>query len=143
MQILNQSIDPFLSRPGIQGHGQGLNYKDKWYYYAGEKNVPKDKPAIKWEGNWAGRVCGEKEWIIVAWNSENFVLLDHTYCGIRELKLKYNRLLAIQAIERKNQEEIKLQKERDAMPKCKKCGKPYLEFGQKSGLCIKCDTNFS
>lgn len=143
MQVLSELVAPFFSSLGIEGHGEGIKYKNHYYYYRGEKRIPKNKPAcLKWEGHWAGRVHGEKEWIIVAWNGQEFILLDHIYGNINYTMTKYKGLSAIDAIKKTQAEETERQRQLDAMEKCKKCGKPRINFGQAKGLCVSCDKNF-
>lgn len=94
-------VVPFPSVSGIEGRGNGVKYKDLYYYY-GESEIPKDKPAIlKWEGS----VHGDKEWIIIAWDGQKFVFLEHVYSDVNGMMKKYKGLFAIDAIKKRQEEQ--------------------------------------
>ena len=73
METVNASIKACPRCPGTEGHGEGLMYGGDDYYYREGKEIPKTKAAsLRNESNFLGRVHGEVNHVIVAWNGKNF-----------------------------------------------------------------------
>ena len=137
LETVMPSIEPWASGPGVEGHGEGISYKDKCYYYRDGKRIPKNKVAsLMWEGNWCSRIHGDKEYVYLAWNGKSFTILSHEYSYIR----KYNKMLPEDAILLKERELKKIEEDNKKLPKCKKCGKIaiVLEEEQDDKECLIC-----
>ena len=137
LDIVIPTIELHPSGPGVEGHGEGISYNGKSYYYRDGKRIPKNKVAsLMWEGNWCGRVHGDKEYIFVAWNGKSFTVLSHEYSYIR----KYNKMLPEDAILLKERELKRIEEDIARMPKCKKCGSIAYVFeeDQKNNECLTC-----
>jgi hypothetical protein len=142
METITDRRDPYISHPGVQGHGEALKYKGRWYYYRGESLIPKNCVSqLKWEGNWAGRQVGEKDWIIVCWDGSTWICLDHTSFDIKDRMKKYKGKSPIEAIQMIKDEEQKETERLAALPKCKECKKP-IQFrmydNQPRNICCNC-----
>lgn len=123
MQKLKVSYDPKPRTPRSTGCGEGIDYGQNTYYYIVGKRVPKDKVvSLSYEGCFCGRVHGEKEYIIVTWDGNDFVLLEHVYYeGVKKRLQRFRGLTPLEAIALVAEEERKHQEMLDAMPKCKIC----------------------
>jgi len=128
------------------GHGEGITWNNKTYYYRNELEIPKDKVVyLRWEGNYAGRQIGEKEWIIVVWDKEGFLLLEHLHYDVRGSMSKYKGKSAEQAISIITE----LNATQTAMsfmglkPSCHLCGKPVVKVcsSQPTDECYECYVN--
>lgn len=131
------SIEPCQSCPGIEGHGEGIKYNNKYYFYRDGKKIPKNKVAsLIWQGNYCGRINGDVEYIYVAWNGDSFTVLSHEYSYSR----KYNKLLPADAILLRQRELKKLDEDLAKMPRCKVCnGIAYIfEKDQNKDECLSC-----
>jgi hypothetical protein len=122
METITDRRDPYISHPGVQGHGEALKYKGRWYYYRGESLIPKNCVSqLKWEGNW---IC-----------------LDHTSFDIKDRMKKYKGKSPIEAIQMIKDEEQKETERLAALPKCKECKKP-IQFrmydNQPRNICCNC-----
>jgi len=142
LEELYPCIDPCPNEPGIEGHGEGVKYKDKYYYYRVGRRIPKNKvSSLMYEGGYAGRVHGERDYIIVAWNGKAFVVLKVSGEGfIREDMKKFKNKSVEEAIEIVEEAERKQKEWRDSFPKCKHCGEFafVLEDDQPNDVCSEC-----
>lgn len=143
MKTLTKFIPACPNSPGIEGHGEGVEYDGKTFYYprAG-KSIPKNKVvALKWEGGWAGRQNGDKEYILVCFNEKNeLIFLKTIIFDVRkELKL-FEGMSSEQAIAKINSDEEAIKKITDSYPKCISCGGQALKFeeDQNPDECISC-----
>lgn len=86
--LIIETIPSCKSKPGIQGHGEGLTYgKSKYgsqnlhfYYRFNGKDIPRDRVTyVTAESNYFSRATGDKEQLIVMYDSENkgFRVLAH------------------------------------------------------------------
>lgn len=128
------------SRPGLEGHGEGLHYNKKDYYYRHGCRIPKDKIVhLTYEGGYCGRQVGDKEYIIVAWDGKEFSVLEHLYSDVR-LKLdRFKNLTPAMGIDLVRSEQKKLEEDWARRPKCI-CGRPLIMFqdDQPKDQCINC-----
>lgn len=126
-----------------EGCGESVKYNDKIYCYCrAGKYIPKNKPALlKWEGGFAGRMHGDKEWLIVCYNEQGeLLLLEWVYNNPREHMKSYTGMSNAEAIAIAKKKEQKLQEIRDSFTPCANCGKPVivLESNQKQDECLTC-----
>jgi hypothetical protein len=132
---------PVKPSKGSTGCGQSLKYGNQIYHYRSPHFIPKDKPAIlMYEGNYCGRVNGDKEYLIVAFNGKNFTVLEHHYPGEAKRAMeRFKGLTNEEAIALVQGEWDERQREYDAAPKCK-CGRLILRFEteQRDDECIAC-----
>ena len=143
LKLLTPTIEPVNNSPGILGHGQGIEYENGFYYYIVGKYSPKTAVvALKSESNYCGRVNGEKEYLIVAWDkSQNsFVLLEHHCYEVRRYLKKYIGKKPDEAITMRIAELAAIQANYDAAPKCRKCSHVVIRFNddQKEDICSSC-----
>ena len=130
------SVDPIPRSKGNEGCGEGVDYRGKTYYYRVGLRIPKTKVvALKWEGDYCGRVHGEVEYIYVAWNGTSFSVLSHEYF----CTTKYKGMTTKEAIDFVEAANKKMEDEIAAMPKCK-CGNVVfiLEEEQQENECFIC-----
>jgi hypothetical protein len=82
------------------GHGEGFTYLDRDYYYRCGCDIPKDRAVIvASEDDPCGRVRGTREYMVVAWDKDAFVLLDFSPLkGAKEMLAPYIDMTAEQAI---------------------------------------------
>lgn len=143
---LQVSIPASPATNTAEGHGEGISWNNKTYYYRSDKEIPRDKVVyLKWEGNYAGRQIGEKEWIIVVWDKEGFLLLEHLHYDVRGAMSKFRGKSAEQAIKIVTD----LNATQNAMSylglkeTCHLCGKPVVKECnfQPSDECYECYVN--
>lgn len=144
MKVLSKLTPPFESVKGkIEGHGEGAEYEGKTFYYSRKgKYIPKDKVTfLTWEGNYAGRARGEKEYLLVCYNNENNLLfLKSIWTNpMAELK-KYAGLTNQQVIEKIKKEQDEIKRIIDNYDKCIHCGETVilLEDNQPTDECLYC-----
>jgi len=66
---------PIVISGQVPGHGQGIKYEGKAYYYACETEIPRKRlVSLVREGN----TLADREWLIVTWDEteESFRLLE-------------------------------------------------------------------
>ncbi len=126
--------------PGVIGHGEGVLYKNKYYFYRSSHSIPKGKVVhVTWEGNWCGRVHGDKDYLIVLKTDDGILVLEECIYDIKGALKKYAGLSPEQAMkladEVRNQRDWKLR-----APLCSGCGKPFIKLrdGQPNDLCSVC-----
>ena len=121
-------IEPCPNAPGVEGHGEGVEYDGKLYYYRVGQRIPKDKVvALRYEGCFSGRVHGDKEWIIVACvsgclNKWRYFVLRHAYSEVSKLLSEYKGMSPQDAIDKERKRLQESEQQRDSLPKCKSCG---------------------
>ena len=105
--------EPEPRAPGSEGCGECVKYKDLCYYYRVGKYIPKTKAVqVCYEGSYFGRQSGDKSYLIIVWDGDNFTVLESVCEGIREAMKKYKDLSPEEAIaiavekEEKRQERI-------------------------------------
>ena len=135
------TVDPPIpSSRGIEGNGEGVEFKRMTYYYRVGKWIPKDKAvALKWEGNYCGRVRGETAHIIVIFNGTNYTVLEDVTGSVRESIARFKGLSYSEAIALVEKEEQDRIAKLEALPKCK-CGGILLVLAdeQPDDLCFTC-----
>lgn len=136
--------EPMPSEPGRTGRGQSIKWHNGYYYYRIGCYIPKNKAvSLVHESGYCGRQNGDKDWIIVAWNGENFSVLEHVMIGLRKELSKYKGMTAeeaidhMEALEAKREDEWK--KVMEKFPKCVKCGSPFIQLYDE--ICCKCLTS--
>lgn len=139
MEVLNKFVDAIPNSTGVEGHGQGVEYDGRTYYYRMPgKNIPKKNPTyLTWEGNFAGRVHGDKVHLIVMWEDDVLYLLNTVYINPQqEAKKYYGYPLDIF----RKYEEQQRQEWNDRFPKCNSCGNNViiLDEGQPKDKCTSC-----
>ena len=140
MIILQSYSKAELSNQNQTGCGESLKHANHIFSYRIGKNIPKDRiVSLLWEGNFCGRFTGDKEWIIVAWNGEGFVLLEHVYQNITQKLKNYKNFTNEQAVNLLIKEEA-VQKFLNEYPKCTKCESIVfkLEDDQPVNICFMC-----
>ena len=144
MKKLSIYAKPEPTISGVQeGCGESVLYNDKIYcYYRAGKYIPKNKPALlKWEGGFAGRMHGDKEWLIVCYNEQGeLVLLESVYHNPSLYMKKYRGISNSEAIAYSKRISARLQDIRDSFTPCANCGNPVivLESNQKQDECLTC-----
>lgn len=143
-QIVTPSIAPLPNRPRAIGHGEGVEYNGRSYYYMVGKRIPKDKVvAIRWEGDWCGQVNGEVEYLVVVYSGSGneFLILEQSSKGyIREVMVKYKGREPFEVISFASREAKKRQEAFDSLPKCRLCGDVMIVFEdhQPKDVCLQC-----
>lgn len=146
MKILSIYAPPSPTIRGQQeGCGESVCYNNKIYCYTrAGKTIPTNKVALlKYEGGFAGRVNGEKDWLIVCYNENNeIVVLESPFQSPMIEMKKYKGLTNAQAIDMAQKEEARIKAIVDAYDKCRDCGKStiVLAEGQPKDQCYTCFT---
>lgn len=141
MDKIKATIPLVESSLDSQGTGEGIKYQGVMYYYRTGKKIPKNRAvALRWEGNFFGKVRGELRHIIVAWNDKNFIVLESVSEKISKVKQKYRGLSTEEAIFLAVAYNKKIKAKLDAIPKCNLCGKIVLllEKDQPGDKCLPC-----
>ncbi len=141
LRVAIHEVGPCPDSTGIEGHGEGLKFGGQIYFYRVGKWVPKDKVvSLVHEGNWCGRQRGDREWIIVAWDCPDFVVLAHVHSGVSEALARFKGLSVAEAVKLVEDEMVVRQKEIEKTPKCSKCGRRIirLEAEQLADECFSC-----
>lgn len=111
------------------------------YFYETAKFIPKDRVVyVTSEGSYRGRVHGDKDYMIIAWNGTDFTVLEHMLPGeLRAAMKKYRGMAPDWAIILQQHIRDEQQAILDARPKCA-CGKPCIALydDQPDGVCCEC-----
>lgn len=142
LPIATPDCDPIPDSPGVEGHGQGLKHDTQTYYYRVGKLVPRDKIVhLTYEGAYMGRVHGEKEYIVVAFDGEQFRVLEHvSYYGVKDVLQKFKGMTNAEAIAAVVAIREEIAAKFAALPKCK-CGNQagiIFDERQKKDECLTC-----
>lgn len=144
MKILQSIYEPIPNSAGVEGHGEGVEYNGKTYYYRVGCWIPKNKVvSLVWEGNFASRIHGDKDYIIVGYKDDDIVLLDsNIYMGIRVHMKKFQNKSVDEAILMIEQEEQAREESWRNVPNCKSddCNNKVIRFSdeQPENLCYTC-----
>jgi len=142
MEILTEFVDAIPNSAGVEGHGQGVEYDGRTYYYRMPgKNIPKKRPTyLTWEGNFCGRVHGEKHYLIVCFFDDKLYRLATAHTHPQKEVEKYYGLIPIEVIKKVEQEEKEANDWVNQFPVCRNCGKTaiVLETGQPKDQCVSC-----
>ena len=90
MDLLRDVLPIVPTSPDKLGHGQGLKYNDKAYYYYGEE-IPKDRIVpLQMEGSRKRA----RQWIVVAWDEdeEGFALIETVTNSLMHRMTRYKGL---------------------------------------------------
>jgi len=132
---------PSPHMPGIEGIGQGVEHNHEFYYYHVNKYIPRDRAvAVRSESNYCGRQHGDIGFIIIAWDGEEFRVIERPSPGkVQEKLKKFKGMTAQQAIDLAMEEERKLIAEEAARPKCRGGQNLMLfEKDQRPDECLTC-----
>lgn len=145
--LYDAAVETDAPRPknnGSLGCGESLKYQSDFYYYKTPCAIPRDKPALLChEGTFLGRVHGEKNYILVAWNGFEFEVLEHPEAGkTKAATAKYTGLTAKEAIKLGGWATTKYECDSERYP-CQYCGDAAIRFfdDQPDGVCSECHRN--
>lgn len=149
METAKSNIDPCPNAPGVDGHGEGVvcvnsetGSESQYYYAYAGKRVPRDKAAaVRSEGPPCGRVRGDIDYMIVAFNGTDFTVLESVVTeGIRSAMRKYKGMTAAQSIQLAESEHKMRQEWIDNLKKCGTCERPVILLvdNQPDDRCARC-----
>ena len=127
---------------GIEGHGEGFCLDGMhFYYHKAGRFIPRQKVSyVKWEGNYAGRLHGEKYYQIVCFNKDgDLVIIDSCIQNPQREVKKYTGLTSADAIKRTIQREKEILEKSKEGPHCQ-CNAQILQLdnNQKDDECYSC-----
>jgi hypothetical protein len=130
---------------GVEGHGEGVKYKDDYYYYRTGANIPHGKVvAVTCEKNFFSRVRGEKTWLLLVYETafctqRNLVVLEEVSEDLKSRLALYKGLTPSQAIERRLDEDAQNAARWESIPNCA-CGGKILLLAdeQRKDECYIC-----
>jgi len=140
----HQSDFPHVQAVTDDEVGEYIQYGRHMYFSQGGKPISRTRATwVTDEHNFNSRVRGEKEYLIVVWNGEDFTVLEQPGDGeLRKAFAKYRGLGHDDAVRvaRDHLESLKrLQEELDRhLPKCPRCGKPWTILNDTDEDCGHC-----
>lgn len=140
LEVITPTIEPIPPSPRSTGCGEGVSYEGHDYYYRVGKRIPKNKISVlKWEGDWGGRVHGEKMYLIIAHDGQDYIVLQHCHYEVKKYLEKYKNSTPQQAIQKIKDEQIRQENWLKQFPKCE-CGNRIILIGEKQpkNKCYSC-----
>lgn len=136
LQAATWESDPRPKTNTATGVGECLSYNTGFYYARGTKKLSRTKVEIvRRESFYCGRQRGEIDWLIVAFDGTQFLVLEHVYSDLKRVLTKYKGLSALEAIERREKELAALTPRHYCS-----CGRSAILFeeGQTREECLEC-----
>lgn len=133
---------PIPSGPGTEGHGEGVKIGGDLYFYRCPFLIPKDKVAVvMWEGNYCGRQRGDREYALLAWDTDAFVVIAQPQAGeVRKAMKRFSDMTPAMAIQKARDDYREATKWLDDLPPCMGCKRGVIVFdeGQPRNVCLTC-----
>mgnify|MGYP000207779118 CR=1 FL=1 len=122
------------------GHGEGIEYEGRTYYYRTPHWIPKDRISFAMrEYSYRSRQRGDKEYVVIAPEGDHYIVLDVVADGILDVMKFYKDKTPQEAIAEDLELRRQIQIGLDAHPKCK-CENLLIRFEQeqRDDECLEC-----
>lgn len=137
--------DAIAKHPGYEAQGEYVVYEGREFFAPAGRCIGRDRVvSLRWEGHYCGRVHGEREFILVAFNGTDFTVLEWAQSGhVREALAKYRGMTCAEAITHaqalQDAEDRKRAEFQARLPRCKVCSQPFIVFEDDlpDGICSR------